>query len=107
MTRWTEKFTLAEGIAECDKFQVPCGPVNSIADIFADPHYAARENILRMKDPRVGEIAMPNVVPRLSDTPGKVEWLGPTLGQHNDEVYKELLGLTDAEIGRLKDKGVV
>ena len=60
-----------------------------------------------MKDPRVGEIAMPNVVPRMSDTPGKVDWLGPTLGQHNDEIYKELLGLTDAEIGRLKDKGVV
>ncbi|MBN9267121.1 MAG: CoA transferase, partial [Hyphomicrobium sp.] len=104
---WTQKFTLADCIAECDKFEVPCGPVYSVADIFNDPHYAARGNILRMADPRVGEIAMPNVVPRLSDTPGKVEWLGPTLGEHNDDVYKGLLGLSDGEIGRLKDKGVV
>ncbi len=86
---------------------MPCGPVYSIADIFTDPQYAARENILRMKDPRVGEIAMPNVVPRLSDTPGKVEWLGPTLGEHNDDVFKGILGLSDGEIGKLKDKGVV
>ena len=107
VTRWTETFTLEDCIAACDKFEVPCGPVYSISDIFKDPHYAARENILRMYDPRVGEMAMPNVVPRLSDTPGKVEWLGPTLGQHNDEIYKGLLGFTDAEIGRLKDRGVM
>jgi crotonobetainyl-CoA:carnitine CoA-transferase CaiB-like acyl-CoA transferase len=107
VARWTEQFTLAECIAECDKFEVPCGPVYSIADIFTDPQYAARENILRMKDPRVGEIAMPNVVPRLSDTPGKVEWLGPTLGEHNSDVFKGILGLSDGEIGKLKDKGVV
>ena len=105
--KWTKTFTLEDCIKECDKYQVPCGPVNSISDIFKDPHYAARENILRMKDPRVGEIAMPNVVPRLSDTPGKVEWLGPPMGAHTDELYKGLLGLTDAEMGKLKDKGVI
>ncbi len=105
--RWTVQFTLADCIAECDKFEVPCGPVYSVADIFTDPHYAARGNILRMADPRVGEMAMPNVMPRLSDTPGKVEWLGPTLGEHNEEVYKGLLGLSESELGHLKDKGVV
>ena len=108
VAKWSETFTLDECIAECDKFQVPCGPVYSIADIFKDPQYAARGNILRMHDDRVGgEMAMPNVVPRLSDTPGSVEWLGPRLGAHNDELYKEILGLSDAEIGALKDKGVV
>ena len=50
MERWTKTFTLEECIKACDKFQVPCGPVYSISDIFKDPHYAARENILRMKD---------------------------------------------------------
>ena len=107
VARWTMKFTLDECIAACDKFQVPCGPVYSIADIFKDPQYAARENILRMYDPRVGEMAMPNVVPRLSDTPGKVEWLGPPMGTHTEELYKGLLGMTDAELGHLKDKGVI
>jgi crotonobetainyl-CoA:carnitine CoA-transferase CaiB-like acyl-CoA transferase len=91
----------------CIAFEVPCGPVNSIAEIFADPQYKARENIKFFQDPRVGEIAMPNVCPRLSDTPGSIEWLGPALGEHNDHVYKALLGMSDCEIGMLKDKGVI
>jgi crotonobetainyl-CoA:carnitine CoA-transferase CaiB-like acyl-CoA transferase len=61
-----------------------------------------------MYDERVGgEIAMPNVVPRLSDTPGKVEWLGPPMNAHTDELYQGLLGMSEAEIGKLKDKGVI
>jgi crotonobetainyl-CoA:carnitine CoA-transferase CaiB-like acyl-CoA transferase len=43
----------------------------------------------------------------LSDTPGSIDWLGPKLGQHNDDVYKTLLGMSDLEIGTLKDKGVI
>jgi crotonobetainyl-CoA:carnitine CoA-transferase CaiB-like acyl-CoA transferase len=104
---WTEKYERAELIELCDRFQVPCGPVYSIDEIFEDPHYAFRENIKLMKDPRAGEIAVPNVCPRLSDTPGSVAWLGPALGAHTDEVYKGMLGLSDAELGRLRDGGVV
>jgi crotonobetainyl-CoA:carnitine CoA-transferase CaiB-like acyl-CoA transferase len=107
VTRWTQKHTLAELIDHCNAFDVPCGPVNSIAEIFADPQYQARENIKLFRDPRVGEIAMPNVCPRLSDTPGSIDWLGPALGEHNDEVYGILLGMTDAEIARCKDKGII
>ena len=86
---------------------MPCGPVNSIAEIFEDPQYKARENIKIVEDPRVGEIAMPNVCPRLSDTPGSIEWPGPKLGEHNDHVYKTLLGMSDREISMLRDKGVI
>ena len=107
VTRWTQQHSLADLIARCIEFEVPCGPVNSIAEIFKDPQYAARENIKLVSDPRVGEIAMPNVCPRLSDTPGSVEWLGPRLGEHNAEVYGRLLGLPQAEIARLQDKGVI
>jgi crotonobetainyl-CoA:carnitine CoA-transferase CaiB-like acyl-CoA transferase len=107
VTRWTEQHTLAELIELCNKFDVPCGPVASIAEIFADPHYKARANIAFVRDVRAGEIAMPNVCPRLSDTPGTIEWLGPQLGAHNADVYKRLLGLPDAEIARLKDRGVI
>ncbi len=70
-----------------------------------DPQYKARENIKFFDDPRVGEIAMPNVCPRLSDTPGSIDWLGPKLGEHNDEVYKTLLGLSEREIGVLEGQG--
>src|SRR5262249_61583208 len=93
----TQQHSLAELIERCHAFEVPCGPVNSIAEIFADPHYRARENIAFVKDPRVGEIAMPNVCPRLSDTPGSIEWLGPRLGAHNGEVYGGLLGPSEGE----------
>jgi crotonobetainyl-CoA:carnitine CoA-transferase CaiB-like acyl-CoA transferase len=107
VTRWTQNYPLVELIEHCNKFDVPCGPVNSIAEIFEDPQYKARENIIFFRDPRVGEIAMPNVCPRLSDTPGSIEWLGPELGEHNDDVYKNVLGMSDCEIGMLKDEGVI
>jgi crotonobetainyl-CoA:carnitine CoA-transferase CaiB-like acyl-CoA transferase len=104
---WTRKFDRAELIRICDEFQVPCGPVYSINEIFEDPHYQARENIKIVHDPRAGELAVPNVCPRLSDTPGSVKWLGPPLGAHTDQVYKGMLGLSDAELGSLRDKGVI
>jgi succinyl-CoA:(S)-malate CoA-transferase subunit B len=99
---WTAQFTRDEVLALCEKFQVPCGPVYGIDEIFEDPQYKARENIAWVKDERVGELAIPNVVPRLSETPGRVKWLGPSQGAHADHVYKERLGLDDAEIERLK-----
>jgi len=104
---WTAQFTRDALMAKCEAEQVPCGPVYAIDEIFEDPHYAARGNILRMTDPRAGELAVPNVMPRLSETPGRVNWLGPTLGEHNNEIYQGLLGLDAAELERLKGAGVV
>jgi succinyl-CoA:(S)-malate CoA-transferase subunit B len=104
---WTSQFTRDELLALCEKAQVPCGPVYAIDEIFKDPQYKARDNILMMKDPRVGELAIPNLVPRLSDTPGEVRWLGPSMGEHNNEVYRQWLGLNDAEIERLTAAQVI
>ena len=104
---WTEQHTLKEVMELCNSLDVPYGPVNSIAEIFEDPQYEARENIKLFKDPRIGEMAMPNVCPRLSDTPGSINWLGPTLGEHNDEIYKGLLGMSEREISGLKERGVI
>jgi crotonobetainyl-CoA:carnitine CoA-transferase CaiB-like acyl-CoA transferase len=78
-----------------------------VDEIFADPQYEARGNILRMQDPRAGELAVPNLVPRLSETPGKVNWLGMELGAHNVEIYQDRLGLTAAELDRLRAAGVI
>ncbi|MEA2744212.1 MAG: hypothetical protein QOG25_2583, partial [Acetobacteraceae bacterium] len=64
-------------------------------------------NILRMHDPRIGELAVPNLVPRLTDTPGRVNWLGMELGAHNKEIYQDRLGLTTAEMGHLRASGVI
>ena len=104
---WTATFDRADLMKVCEDAQVPCGPVYAIDEIFEDPHYAARENILRVPDTRVGELAVPNLIPKLSATPGRVNWLGAELGAHNDEIYRGLLGLDDAELQRLKDGAVV
>jgi succinyl-CoA:(S)-malate CoA-transferase subunit B len=107
VTEWTLKHDRAELLRKCEEAQVPCGPIYSIDEIFADPQYEARGNILKVQDERVGELPIPNLVPRLSDTPGSVRWLGPALGEHNDEILKGLLGLTDADLKRLASEGVV
>jgi len=104
---WTSKRTRDEVIATCESHQVPCGSVYAIDEIFQDPHYAARENIKFFDDPRVGEYAMPNVVPRLTDTPGGIDRLGPALGEHNDEVWGKRMGLTAERMAKLKSAGVI
>lgn len=104
---WTAGHDRDELMRICEEAQVPCGPLYSIDEIFEDPQYAHRGNILKMQDERVGELPIPNLVPRLSDTPGSVNWLGPRLGENNDEIFKGLLGMSDAEIARLVQAGVI
>jgi crotonobetainyl-CoA:carnitine CoA-transferase CaiB-like acyl-CoA transferase len=104
---WTATLERAELLYRCETSQVPCGPVYSIEEIFEDPQYEARGNILRVEDPRAGALAVPNLVPRLTETPGKVNWLGMELGAHNTEIYQGRLGLTDEELERLRTAGVI
>lgn len=108
VTEWTLQHARDELIAKCDGGQVPCGPVFAIDEIFEDAHYKARENIVLRKAERIpgkNEFAVPNVVPRLTDTPGSVDWLGPALGAHQDEVLKSWLGLSTLQIAKLKQSG--
>ena len=79
-----------------------------VKDLFEDSHVQARENIVAVVAEAVGRITMPGVVPRLSATPGRVTHAGPaTPGQHNEEIYGERLGLSTAEIARLRARGVI
>ena len=104
---WTGKHTRDEVIDTCESHQVPCGSVYAIDEIFKDPQYAARENIKFFNDPRVGEYALPNVVPRMTDTPGRIDRLGPALGEHNDEVWGKRMGLAPERMAELKKAGVI
>jgi len=63
--------------------------------------------LIEVEDARLGKITIQNVFPRLSETPGKVSWLGAEIGQHNTEIYRDRLGFTEAEIERLKKEGII
>ena len=104
---WFAALPRAEALRRCQAGEVPCSPVNSIADIFADPHFRARDNLVTREVAAVGPVTVPGVVPKLSRTPGRITRLGPRLGEHNAQVYRRLLGLDDAEIARLKADGVI
>jgi len=91
----------------CAEAEVPCGPVYGIDEIFRDPQFEARENIRVVDDPRAGPVAVPNVVPRLTGTPGVIDGLGPALGADVAAVFGTLLGLDADEIAKLKSMGAV
>jgi crotonobetainyl-CoA:carnitine CoA-transferase CaiB-like acyl-CoA transferase len=97
---------LAELRERLDRHEVGFSPIYDIADVFADPHIVARGAIVTVHDRELGDVRMQGVVPRFSDTPGSVRTAGPTLGEHNDEVYR-LLGLDAAAIAQLRASGVV
>jgi crotonobetainyl-CoA:carnitine CoA-transferase CaiB-like acyl-CoA transferase len=87
---------------------VVCAPVYTIADVFADEHFAAREMITGLADPELGEVPAPGIVPKLSETPGGASEAGSwELGQANREVYGERLGLGDEELEQLREEGVI
>ena len=104
---WVKQHTAAEIEAILVAAQVPVTRAYSIADIAADPHYAARGDIAVVADPTIGPLRMQAVYPRLSETPGRIARGAPKLGEHNREVYGTLLGLRDAELAELQADGVI
>lgn len=86
--------------------EVAIAPIYDIPEIFADPHFRARESLTTVEDPVLGPMRLVNVVPRLSATPGRVISTGPALGQHNTEIYGDL-GLTASDLHDLSDQGVI
>jgi crotonobetainyl-CoA:carnitine CoA-transferase CaiB-like acyl-CoA transferase len=103
---WTSCHPIERVLAELEAAEVPAGRIYSVADIVADPHYQARDMILRHRLPDGVEVAMPGIVPKLSDTPGAVRWQGPALGEHTDAVLAQL-GMTAADIARLREQKAV
>jgi crotonobetainyl-CoA:carnitine CoA-transferase CaiB-like acyl-CoA transferase len=103
---WFKARDSKEIMALFDKANVVAGPVYDIADIFADPHYAARENIVPVPDTDFGTVRMQNVTPRFSETPGRLRHSGGDLGADNAEVYAKL-GISDKEQQRLREANVI
>jgi formyl-CoA transferase len=88
--------------------KVVCGPIYTIADIFQDPQFKARDMLIPHQDPEFGEYIGPGIVPKLSETPGEVRWSATwEEGSHNDEIYGDLLGLSPEERDELRQEGVL
>ena len=106
ITHWTSSLPIDQVLAALEAAEVPAGRIYSVADIVSDPHYQARDMLLKAELPGGVSVKMPGIVPKLSETPGAVNWQGPALGQHTDDILTGL-GLTEADIQRLKTSGVV
>ncbi len=86
---------------------VPCAPVMTVDRLMTDPQIRAREMVVELPHAKLGRIPVSGVPLKLSESPGQLEHLGPDLGQHNDEIYRGWLGLTESEIKELQADGVI
>ncbi len=105
---WVAERDAAQALEALAAAEVPSSPVMSVRDLFEDPHVKARGNILSVAAGALGVLAMPDVVPRLTATPGWVRGVGPTTpGEHNEEIYCGRLGLSRDDLERLRERGIV
>ena len=88
------------------KADVPAGPIYSVTDIVEDPQYQTRQMFLEAEIDGIGPVKMPGLAPKLSETPGGIEWYGGHLGAHNEEVFGGLLGLSP-KIEHLSEESVI
>ncbi|MCS7001511.1 MAG: CoA transferase [Dehalococcoidia bacterium] len=105
---WAKQYTSKEITEMLEKAGVPSAPIYSAKEIYEDPHYWAREMIIKVEDPDLGEVPMPGVMPKLMGTPGRVKWTGPgKLGSHNEEVFTQVAGLTPEQIADYQARGII
>lgn len=105
---WCGSLTREEVLERCYATDTPAGPLNNIADIFGDRQFHARRNLVAVSEEKTGEsIIVPSPVPQLSETPARIRSLGPELGQHTDEVLREILGMDEGHIAELRQKKVI
>lgn len=107
ISEWTKGLDSEPLLQLMDESGIPAGRIFRAPEMLADPHYRAREAIVRLPHPVFGEVAMQNVAPRLSDTPGSVRHCGPELGAHTDEVLSRLAGYSQERICELHAAGVI
>lgn len=104
---WTRERTTEEAIEILEANDAIVGPVYDVADTFEDEQFRERDDFVEVDDPDVGEIRTAGLVPKFSRTPGDVEFLGPRHGEHNDEVFRDELGLDDETYRQLQEEGVI
>lgn len=104
---WTQQYTSQQVLDKCEEHGVPAGNMFRAPEMLADPHFTAREAIIERDHPKYDNFKMQNVAPKLSETPGHVDWVGPELGEHNEMIYGELLGMDSAAMKDLEERGII
>src|SRR5215472_4881470 len=104
---WTSTRSKAEIVKTLSAGGVPAAPVNNVAEMVADPQVQAREMFVELDHPIYGPVKTTGTPLKLSETPGRVRWLAPEPGQHNDEVFVGLLGHSKDDLDRWRAEGVI
>jgi formyl-CoA transferase len=107
IAEWTSGWSLDALLTHLESHGVPASRVFRAPDMLEDPQYQAREAIVEVAHPTFGQVKMQNAFPKLSATPGRVRWPGPTLGEHTEAVLREVAGCSALEIAELRAKGVI
>jgi formyl-CoA transferase len=107
VANWIAERTREEVAEVFDPRGIPYAPVYNMEDVFQHEQYLAREMLVRVRDPQLGDAVVQNVIPKFSETPGAVRHLGPTLGEHNEEIYCGELGYSKDRLRELRDAGVI
>ncbi|QQK78656.1 CoA transferase [Salicibibacter cibi] len=104
---WTKSIDLQPALDIMDEAQVPAGSIYNIEDIVQDTHYQEREMIQNFMLNETDSLKIPGVVPKMSKTPGKTQWLGPELGAHTKPILTDYLNMNEEKIKELQDKGII
>ncbi len=103
---WTGSLAAKDVLEVLGKADVPSGPIYSVVDMLADPHFNAR-GLFEEVQVNGQSLKIPAMMPFLSDTPGRTDWPGPTVGAHNDEILGSLLGYGADDLAALSRDGVI
>lgn len=107
ISEWTAAHDLEEIDTILQQAGVPASRIYTMADVFADPHYAARKMLVDVPDADLGAVRVANVVPKLSATPGRIDKAGGQVGVDTREVLSEIAGMTDSAISALESEGII
>ena len=104
---WTKTMDIDEALKVLDKYQIPAGKIYSVEDMFKDPHFKAREMIESVDVAPNEKLKVPGIMPKFSQTPGKIKWAGLKLGESNDEIYGDMLGYSSEQIEKMRESGII
>jgi crotonobetainyl-CoA:carnitine CoA-transferase CaiB-like acyl-CoA transferase len=107
VAKWTASHTAVELEAACVAHDVPVATAYTSADMFADPHFAARGDLMTIADPVAGPMRQQAPYPRFVGEPQEAPTGAPRLGEHTDDVLATLIGLEPSELASLRERGIV